>query len=338
MINILLTSAGRRSYLAAYFRNALGGRGLVHTANSSPQNPAFKMADRYIVTPLIYSDDYIPFLLNYCKCNNISMIIPLFDVDLPVLASKRELFATYGVIVLVSDSWVIDICNDKWKTVDFLKKNGIGHPKTFLNLNDAVLALKTGELEFPVIVKPRRGMGSIGIFEAETFDELNIFYKKATNMAMTSYIHYEAMQDVNHTLIQQKIDGIEYHLDVINDLNGNYQNTIVKRKLSMRAGETDCAQIIEHTKLWNIGKYLSELLRHRGNLDVDVFQDGDIYYVLEMNARFGGGYPFSHVAGVDLPQAIIQWQCGIPVDKDALLCATLGITAHKDIQIVVIDV
>lgn len=97
--------------------------------------------------------------------------------------------------------------------------------------------------------------------------------------------------------------GQEYGLDVINDLEGNYQNTIVKQKYAMRSGETDCALTVRWEEADKLGKTLSILLHHIGNLDVDVFKVEEKIYVLEMNARFGGGYPFSHLAGVDLPQA-----------------------------------
>jgi len=338
MFNVLLTSVGRRSYLVKYFQDALNGCGLVHAANSTSQNPAFRIADKYTVTPLIYSDDYIPFLLNYCQNNEIKLIIPLFDADLPILALNRDLFTEIGVFVFVSDIEVIDHCNDKWKTANFLTKNEIAHPKTFIELDSALTALTKGDLVFPVIIKPRRGMGSIGVFEAECVEELSILYRKVENIALASYIRYEAKQDKNHSLIQQKINGTEYHLDVINDSNGIYQNTIVKKKLTMRAGETDCAQVITNSVLQDIGRKLSILLKHKGNLDVDVLQGTDAPIVLEMNARFGGGYPFSHIAGVDLPKAIIRWLQGLAVDKNELLTAIPETIAHKDIEVVLISV
>ena len=127
--------------------------------------------------------------------------------------------------------------------------------------------------------------------------------------------------------------GSEYGLDIINNLEGDFVNTIVKQKIAMRAGETDCAKVVENDTLYNIGKTISGQLKHIANLDVDVFFNGTDAYVLEMNARFGGGYPFSHLAGVDLPKAIVAWLSKEQPDKE-ILKATSGVIGYKDLSMV----
>lgn len=81
---------------------------------------------------------------------------------------------------------------------------------------------------------------------------------------------------------------------------------------------------------------MSELLHHIGNLDVDVFLVNDTPYVLEMNARFGGGYPFSHMAGVNLPLAIVKWLLNESVDSQ-ILTAKPGVLTHKDIALTILQ-
>ncbi len=66
-MNILLTSVGRRAYMVKYFKEVVGPEGIVHISNSSDNTVAFQYADKCTITPLIYSDEYIPFLLEYCK-------------------------------------------------------------------------------------------------------------------------------------------------------------------------------------------------------------------------------------------------------------------------------
>lgn len=333
-MNILLTSVGRRSYLVQYFKEALGIDGEVHVANSSNISPAFQFADKAIVTPLIYDIDYIPFLVNYCKENEIKAVLSLLDIDLPILAKNREKFETVGTKLLIADNAVLDICNDKWNTYNFLVRNGFATPKTYVSLKTAEQAIEEGELNLPVIVKPRWGLGSISIFEAETVEELRVFYEKVKRENMRTYLKYESAENLDESiLIQEKLNGQEHGMDVINDLNGKYMNTIIKKKYAMRSGETDCAITIENSDMQALGQQLSEKFKHVANLDVDVFLCEGVPYVLEMNARFGGGYPFSHMAGVNLPLAIVKWLKGEEVGAE-LLKAKPDTISQKDINLV----
>lgn len=333
-LNLLFTSVGRRSYLIKYFKEALNGRGLVHVANSSDISPAFLIADKHVITPLIYDKNYIPFLLKYCSENSISAIISLFDVDLLVLSKNKEKFEEIGTTVIVSDSSVISICNDKWHTYKFLLENGLNAPKTFISLLEVKTALNEGAVEFPLFVKPRWGMGSISVYEVETVEELDVFFKRVMRDIQKSYLKYESAKNIGESvLIQEKMFGQEYNLDIINDLNGNYQTTIIKAKNSMRSGETDCAVTVYDPSIKALGKLLAEKLKHVGNLDCDIFIWEDKPTVLELNARFGGGYPFSHLAGVNLPFAMIEWLQGNMIDK-AVLKEEIGVLGQKDIEIV----
>lgn len=336
-MNILLTSAGRRTYLVNYFKEALamaGLEGMVHAANSQV-SPAFFAADRQVVTPLIYDKAYIPFLLDYCEKWSIDLLIPLFDIDLPVLAASREAFAAVGTTVVTADSDSVQICNDKWKTYTVLSDRGILTPRSWLDPEAALEAVRNKELSYPLILKPRWGMGSLSIYQADDDQELRILFKKIQREIRQSYLKYEAQEAPGTcVLIQEKICGRELGMDVINDLNGVYRATSVKEKKGMRAGETDGAVTMEIPFLSGLGSSLSGLLRHRGNLDVDILEWEGRYYVLEMNARFGGGYPFSHAAGIHLPYALVMWATGREPDE-VYLKARPGIHAQKDIQILV---
>ena len=331
-INILLTSVGRRGYLVQYFKIALNDLGKVYASNSE-YTSSFTFADGYTISPLIYDEKYIDFLINYCKENSIKMIVSLFDIDLYVLAKNKEKFKKEGITVVVSDEDFIKTCNDKWLTYQYLTQNGINTPKSFLSIEQVLLEVKDGHISFPLIVKPRWGMGSLGIYCAENVDELKIFYSKIKNDILQSYLKYESQQDLeNCVIIQEKICGQEYGCDIINDLDGCYQSTIIRKKIAMRAGETDSAEIVNNTDILEITKKLANISNHIGNLDIDIIENSGTYHLLEMNARFGGGYPFSHIAGVDLPLAILKWYLNEPVDKN-ILEACVGTVGQKDFVI-----
>lgn len=333
-INILLTSVGRRGYLVKYFKEAIGN-GKVHVSNSSDISPAFNYADASVVTPLIYDDNYIDFLLDYCNKNSINAIISLFDIDLPILSKNKKRFEANGIKVIVSALEVIEICNDKWKTYKFLKENGFNTVHTYINVEEAIQDLNSKKINYPVIIKPRWGMGSLSVMTADNEDELNTLYKKAINNIKNTYLKYESSENIKQAvIIQEKIVGQEYGLDVINDLDGNYKTTIVKQKYAMRFGETDCAKVINNKPLKELGRKMAEKLKHIANMDVDVFLVNNKPYVLEMNARFGGGYPFSHMSGVNLPKAIIAWLRNEKIDEDVLKEKKIERLFHKDINII----
>ena len=120
------------------------------------------------------------------------------------------------------------------------------------------------------------------------------------------YRDRERRQRVHHD--SEKLTGDEFGLDVMNDLDGRNVGVSVKKKLAMRAGETDKAVTMDLPEVREMGRRIGEALGHIGNLDVDIMQRADgAYCVLELNPRFGGGFPFSYEVGVNLPKAIIQW-------------------------------
>lgn len=329
-MNILLTSVGRRTYMVNYFKEALQGNGLVHAANSS-ETYAMKIADKSVITPQIYDYNYIQFVLQYCNENNIKAVISLFDIDLPVLAKNKQKFVDNDITLIVSDYDFIQICNDKWLTYNFLIKNGFNAPTSFLSVTDVLEAIQSNQINFPLIIKPRWGMGSIGINEAENEKELLILYQKTLNSIKNSYLKYESNQELDKSvIIQKKLSGEEYGIDVFNNLKGEWLSCVPKKKLAMRAGETDSAEILENKELFEIGKKISQLSKHIGNLDVDCFLVSNKFYILEMNCRFGGQYPFSHLAGVNFPKALLKLIQNKKIDE-YLLKAKPGTIGIKDL-------
>ena len=331
-MNVLLTSVGRRAYMIKYFKDVLGTEGQVHVCNSDDKTVAFHYADKSVISPLIYDDSYIPFLLNYCQENKIDILISLFDIDLLVLAKNKDKFAQIGTKVIVSDPEIVEICNDKWKTYKFLKENGFNVPKTYLTLEETILALDRGEIKYPVIVKPRFGCGSIAMSIAEDEMALLYYFRRNTRTINKSYLKYESAAVDEKLIYQEFLDGQEYGVDIINDLNGKFQNAIVKKKIAMRAGETDIAELVDDDTIRKECERIAMLTGHIANMDCDIFMVNGVPYILEMNARFGGGYPFSHMGGCNLPLAIIKWTNGKGIKQDTLL-SQKGITGYKELII-----
>lgn len=308
-MNILITSVGRRNYMVDYFKEAVAPyHGKIFCLNSNNFSPALNKADYFAISPLIHEENYKSFVLDYCKIHKINILISLFDIDIPVLASLKNALSEIGVTVVVCNEWVANMANDKWKTYDFLVNNNFLTKKCYINLEVCKKDIDSKNTNFPLFVKPRWGMGSLGVFKVDNIEELNFFHSYSRKVVQNSYLKYESAINIDESIIiQEELPGNEYGFDVINNLKGDYCTTIVKRKIAMRSGETDVAQVVEVPMLEDLGEKISKLLKHPANLDVDVFFDGTNAYILELNPRFGGGYPFSHASGVNLPKAIIKW-------------------------------
>ncbi|MDR1384610.1 MAG: ATP-grasp domain-containing protein [Planctomycetaceae bacterium] len=330
-MNILFSCAGRRNYLIRFFREALNGTGMIIATDMNLHASAMIEADAAEVVPEVYAPDYIDKLIEICCRHKVQTIIPLNDLELPILANSKSRFQEINIMPLVSDCGIIDICFDKWKTSQFIQKIGLKVPRTYIILNEAIKAIELKQLYFPLVVKPRWGSGSVGIEFVYDIDELQQTYQLVNNKVKHSILNQISQNDITHAvLIQEKINGTEFGIDIINDLKGNYITTITKKKLAMRAGETDKAITVENALLSQIGQILGESLKHIANLDCDVFESEGSYYVLEMNPRFGGGYPFSQMAGTNLPAAILDWLNGKIADPKYFQFQTNVIFAKCD--------
>lgn len=280
--------------------------------------PALQVADVKIQVPSVYSSDYVDITLDICKKFEVSVVISLNDLELPILAENKKLFEANGVRLIVSDPEVIAICFDKYRTSKWVESIGLKSPKTYISLDDVKLALHKGEMSYPIFMKPRWGSGSIGLETVTGNEELGVVYDFLKKRIKKSILAAASVDDES-IIIQEKLTGREFGLDVMNDLTGNNVAVSVKHKLAMRAGETDKAVTVDIPEVREIGTRIGKALKHVGNLDVDVMQreNGD-YCVLELNPRFGGGFPFSYEAGVNMPRAIIDWVKGNKVDPAIL--------------------
>jgi carbamoyl-phosphate synthase large subunit len=288
-------------------------------------------AEKGFVVPDLHDPGYIDALVDICHSYHIEAIIPLFDLELPVLAAARDRLASEGIQAVVSSPLVVDICNDKWRSQSFLASHGLSGPRTFLSLASALAALDAHDISLPVYVKPRWGMGSIGVMSAESKEELRVLYARAQEIIRRSYLRIVSGSDPeNMVIIQESLAGQEYGLDVVTDLDAKYVTTFTKRKLAMRAGETDAAITTDVPLLQQLGHDIAMRLGHVAVLDVDAFVTPEGARVLEMNPRFGGGYPFSHLAGANVPMAIIAWLRGETPHPSCFAMRT-GVTGLKGI-------
>ena len=299
-MNVLLTSAGRRAYMVKYFKEALQGNGSVHAGNSDRISVAFKYADKTVVTPLIYDAGYIPFLLEYCKRNRIDLLISLFDMDLLMLAKHKKEFEEAGTKVIVSDPAIIEICNDKWKTFEFLASNGFHTPRSFLRLDNVLDAIREGELQYPIVVKPRFGCGSLSVETAYDEEDLRCLTKRADYGISHSYLKFESAVTDEKVIFQEKLKGEEYGAEVHGD-RGGYVVSPPYRIFNTVSGQLNDplgATTLKYGPILNEDLHIEELrgelrrmadiMGFSGIMEIDLVLVRGEWYILEINNRWSG--------------------------------------------------
>jgi len=288
-VNLLFSCIGRRGYIADYFRTHLSRGDLIIGTSNSPWTPGFHACDRSYVLPDIASGAYIPAVKDVCRREKIDAILSFFDPDAHALSRHIHEFKELGITAFIPEPAVCDASFDKLESFRFLSRSEIATALTCASLQEAYEALRQCTLSFPVYVKPRYGFASRNIFLA------------ADQAQMETFFDLEP-----HMLVQERLEGDEYDVDVCNGLDGSVLSVVPWRKRLSRLGETEQAQTCRDRELIDAGLKLGEALGHTGPLDADLVVKDGIVSVLEFNLRFGGGYPVSHLAGADFPGILVD--------------------------------
>lgn len=316
-MRILLTSAGRRTYLVHYFREALAGNGEVWASDLSPYAPALYCADRAALLPHATDDGYVDALFDLCTREKIDLVVPLFDLELVAQATVRQRFLDAGVRLLISPPETINMAADKYQTAQFGREHNLLVPETVLSIEEALSAVSEGRMRWPLMVKQRKGFASLGLHLCHSEQEVRVHFRNG---------------DLD--IIQEYLEGDEYGYDLLCDFQHRPVSVFCKKKLAMRAGETDKAVSTDREDLIEYGRRLAENLDLHGPLDADVFLTDRGPCLLELNPRFGGGYPCSHGAGADFPRKLVRMMRGETVEPDIGSCPA-GVYMFKQYDIVI---
>ena len=294
-MNILILSCGTRNKLIQYFRASLAGEGKVIAADCSRTAPALYEADRFYVIPRITSPDYLPEVMEICKKEQISGVLSLIDPELSILADAAEALARIGTKVIGSSAELCERALDKWKMFRWLREHDYPCAKTYIDKNEFFRDQSEGQLDYPVFIKPICGSASISIHKAEDRETVEFLFRKS-----------------EHLMIQEYLDGQEIGADCYIDMiSGEVVSIFTKKKLVMRAGETDKAVSFRDPKLFDLVARFAAESGFRGAIDIDIFEKDGVYYISEVNPRFGGGYPHAYACGVDFMKLIVNNLKGI---------------------------
>ena len=288
--NILFCSVGRRGQLLKDFRQSVANCLLLATDNS-PFAPALYFADKQFLAPPIDDINYINYILDLCEKENVGVITTLIDPEIEVLSKNRKLFLDRGILPLCPSEETANLCFDKFKMFEYLKKHDILTVLTYDNLISFEEGLNKGEIFFPVFVKPRTGSGSVGASKILNMLEL----KERLRDNSTQYI------------IQELMVGNDLDADVYVDCISNKPVAIFsKRKLETKIGGASKTISFKDERLFEFIKLILDKFEFYGSIDMDFFYKDGEYYLSEINPRFGGAYLHAYGAGVDFYKLIIN--------------------------------
>lgn len=289
-MNILILSAGTRNKIVQYFVKTLNGTGKVVATDMSNLAPAIYEADKYYLVPKITAPEYLDVVLDICKKEEITGVLSLIDSELSLLAENKEKFEAIGTTVIGSSHALCEMSLDKFQMFHWLENHGYKRAKSYMDKEAFFADVDAGVTTYPVFVKPARGSASVSIskvYDRETIELL--------------FAHEDGL------MIQEFLDGQEIGADVYVDMVSHEVVSIfTKKKLKMRAGETDKAVSFKDEKLFALIERFVKDAGYNGQIDVDIFDVNGEYYISEVNPRFGGGYPHAFESGVDHMKLILN--------------------------------
>lgn len=284
-MNILISSAGRRVSLVRAFQNELKNRnGKVFATDLRPDlSSACQVADKSFKVSRVDSDTFIDELLKICIDNNVSIVIPTIDTELLSLSKNKKLFKKNGVDVIVSEEEIIKSCRDKRKTHDFFAKLDIDYAKEFDHDQPC----------FPLFIKPIDGSCSKDLFFIKNKSQLTPDLIANEKLMFLEYIN------PNHFK--------EYTLDLYYSKDSELKCVVPRERIEIRSGEINKGITKKNYLVSYVKKRMGTVEGMVGCITLQLFyNESDSHVVgIEINPRFGGGFPLAYAAGANYPQWII---------------------------------
>lgn len=296
-VTILVSSAGRRVALMGCFQDALAAMGIpgrVVATDLSPLSAAFQAADSSFTVPRCTTPEFIPAMLEICRREAVTLVVPTIDTELPAYAAARGEFEKIGTVVAIPGPQTVAIGGDKIRTQEWLKHEGF--PTVRQGAVEEVRA-NWSAWPFPLIVKPAGGSASIGV------------------RIVRDRLAFDAAVEVTGAIVQSVARGVEHTVDILVDRKGKVICAVPRRRLEVRAGEVSKGITVHDSRLITLSSEIGARLPDAyGVLNIQIFLDQDTgeMNVIEINPRFGGGFPLAYEAGAKYPRWMLEEILGLP--------------------------
>jgi carbamoyl-phosphate synthase large subunit len=289
-MNVLITAASRRVPLVQAFQSAidtLGLPGRVIATDVNAYSPAVHVADRAYGVPLATDPGYIEALLEICRAERISLVVPTIDDELTVFGEARERFRQAGVFAACSSAATAAVCNDKYETC--VRLNALGVPAATTYLPHELPSSPV----FPMFIKPRVGRGAVDAH----------FVQDARDLA-----YY--LERVESAVVQEYLSGPEFTIDVLCDQRGRPISIVPRERVVIRSGVIDRGRTVKSRPLMELAERVCESFVFTGALNIQCRMRGTEAAVFEINPRFSGGIDLTIAAGADFPGLLVQMALG----------------------------
>jgi carbamoyl-phosphate synthase large subunit len=281
-MNILLSTIGKRNYIAKYFKEILPPESKIVGTSNSEHTIGFLACDCSFIIPSFTENGYSDAIVEICEKEKINAIFTLSDLELPYIAKLKYKLQNMHIKCFFPNENTVNRFLNKHETFIFLKRNNFFTPETFTSLEEAIK-----KLGFPMVIKPRDGYASQGFL---------IVHDKVTALN-----HWTKIQN---PIAQEYLQGKLINVEACSDAFGRILSLCSWIKHSSVAGETLIAQSKIDLNAINLVQKLLTLSPIPGPIDVDLIEHNGELFILEVNTRFGGGYPVSHLAGADFPRKL----------------------------------
>jgi carbamoyl-phosphate synthase large subunit len=279
-----------RAFHRAYYSLEITGH--VVATDVDDLAPALQVVDRTYLVPRFTDPEFIPALVEICQREEIDVVFPLIDPDIPLLADHRDAVQATGARVAVVPPAAARISADKWIAYDFFNRLGLATPQSWLPDD-----LPWESLEYPLFIKPRCGSAAANTFQVNDARELRFF-----------------LDYVPDPIVQEHIDGPEITSDIVCDLDGQVLAVVSRQRLAVRTGEVVKGFTVYDAEIAQACRQIAAELPAVGPITAQCMMKDGVPHFIEINARLGGGIPLAIAAGVDVPALLLASVAGIPVE------------------------
>jgi carbamoyl-phosphate synthase large subunit len=261
----------------------------VVAVDMNPLSAGFHLSDASSVVPATSEEEYLPRVLEVCRREGVDIVFPVIDEEQLGFAEHRSTFGEHGIRIIVNDPAAIRIARDKYMTHQWCRKHDVLAPAAFLpgQVPESWLG------HFPLIVKPRSGQATRGVFKVGNRRELDFFVGYVPN-----------------AMVQEFIDGQEYTVDVLTNLRGEVISVVPKARIETKAGMQVKGRTVRDPRLMDYGKVLSETLGLAPRCNIQCIVANQRTYLIEINPKFPASLPFTVAAGVNSPLLLVKMHLG----------------------------